>query len=159
MAKEYEYLEDYTVGESFISPARTITEADIINFADITGDRHPLHTDIEYAAKSPFKERVAQGMLILSIGMVLPFRIDTHSNSLPKSFFALYGMDNVRFTAPTKIGDTIHCEVKVTEITDKGRGHGVLTTQNEIKNQRDEVLVSYEVKVLRGKRGKSGKRP
>ena len=91
-------------------------------------------------------------MLILSIGMVLPLRLGVHSSFLPKSFMAFYGMDNVRFMAPTKIGDTIHCEVEVTEITDKGIGHGVLTTQNQIKNQRGEVLVSYVIKVLHDKR-------
>jgi len=152
MSKEYEYLDDYAVGERFISPARTITEADIINFAGLTGDWHPLHTDVEYAAKTPFKERIAHGMLTLSIGMVLPFRLGPYSSFLPRSFMAFYGMENVRFTAPTKIGDTIHCEVEVTEITDKGKGRGVLTSQNQIKNQRGEVLVSYVIKVLCGKR-------
>jgi len=83
---------------------------------------------------------------------VLPFRLGPHSSFLPKSLIAFYGMDNVRFTAPTKIGDTIHCEVEVTEITDKGKSSGVLTTQNQIKNQRGEVLVSYVIKVLYGKR-------
>jgi acyl dehydratase len=91
-------------------------------------------------------------MLTLSIGMVLPFRLGPYSSFLPRSFIAFYGMDNVRFTAPTKIGDTIHCEVEVTEITDKGKGRGVLTTKNEIKNQRGEVLVSCVIKVLCGKR-------
>ena len=152
MAKVYEYLDDYAVGERFVSPARTITEADIVNFAGITGDWHPLHTDVEYAAKTPFKERIAHGMLTLSVGMVLPFRLGPYSSFLPRSFIAFYGMENVRFTAPTKIGDTIHCEVEVTEITDKGKGRGVLTTQNQIKNQRGEVLVSYVIKVLCGKR-------
>jgi acyl dehydratase len=152
MAKVYEYLDDYSVGERFISPARTITEADIVNFAGITGDWHPLHTDIEYAAQTPYRERIAHGMLTLSIGMALPFRLGGHSSFLPTSFIAFYGMDNVRFMAPTKIGDTIHCEVEVTEITDKGKNSGVLTTQNQIKNQRGEVLVSYVIKVLRDKR-------
>jgi len=152
VAKEYEYLDDYAVGERFISSARTITEADIVNFAGITGDWHPMHTDVEYAAKTPYRERIAHGMLTLSIGLALPFRLGPHSSFLPKSFIAFYGMDNVRFTAPTKIGDTIHCEAEVTEITDKGKGHGVLTTQNQIKNQRGVVLVSYVIKVLYGKR-------
>ena len=152
MSKEYEYLDDYAVGERFISPARTITEADIINFAGLTGDWHPLHTDVEYATKTPFKERIAHGMLTLSVGMVLPFRLGPYSSFLPRSFMAFYGMENVRFTAPTKIGDTIHCEVEVTEIADRGIGRGVLTTQNQIKNQRGEVLVSYVIKVLCGKR-------
>jgi acyl dehydratase len=91
-------------------------------------------------------------MLILSIGLALPLRLGGHSNFRPESFIAFYGMDNVRFMAPTKIGDTIHCEVEVTEITVKGKSGGVLTTQNQIKNQRGEVLVSYVVKVLRDKR-------
>ena len=152
MSKEYEYIDDYAVGERFISPARTVTEADIVNFAGLTGDWHPLHTDVEFAAKTPFKERIAHGMLTLSIGMVLPFRLGPYSSFLPRSFMAFYGMENVRFTAPTKIGDTIHCEVEVTEITDKGKGRGVLASQNQIKNQRGEVLVSYVIKVLCGKR-------
>jgi len=152
MGKDYEYLDDYTVGEKFISPARTITEADIVNFAGLTGDWHPLHTDVEYAAKTPFKERIAHGMLTLSVGMALPFRLGIYSSFLPRSFIAFYGMESVRFTGPTKIGDTIHCEVEVAEIMDKGPDRGVLTTQNSIRNQGGELLVTYVIKVLCGKR-------
>lgn len=152
MGKDYETLDDYEVGDKFISPARTITETDIINFAGLTGDWHPLHTDVEYAAKTPFKGRIAHGMLTLSVGMVLPFRLGPYSSFLPRSFIAFYGMESVRFTGPTKIGDTIHCEVEVTEITDKGPGRGVLTTQNSIRNQRGELLVAYVIKVLCGKK-------
>ena len=152
MAKEFDYLDDYVVGETFISPARTITESDIVNFAALTGDWHPLHTDVEYAAKTPFKERIAHGMLILSVGMVLPFRLGPYSSFLPRSFIAFYGMESVRFTGPTKIGDTIHCEVEVMEISDKGSERGVLTTQNRIVNQRGELLITYFIKVLCGKR-------
>ncbi len=89
-------------------------------------------------------------MLTLSIGMVLPFRLGPYSSFLPKSFIAFYGMESVRFTGPTKIGDTIHCEVEVTGITDNSPERGVLTTQNRIINQRGEVIVSYIIKVLCG---------
>jgi len=152
MSKEYEYLDDYAVGEKFISPARTITETDIVIFAGLTGDWHHLHTDVQYAAKTPFKERIAHGMLTLSLGMALPFRLGPYSSFLPRSFIAFYGMDSVRFTGPTKIGDTIHCEVEVTDITDKGLERGVLTTQKKILNQRGELLVTYVIKVLCGKK-------
>jgi len=152
MSKEYEYIDDYVVGEKFISPARTITETDIVLFAGLTGDWHPLHTDMEYAARTPFKERIAHGMLTLSIGMVLPFRLGPYSSFLPRSFIAFYGMESVRFTGATKIRDTIHCEVEVTDITDKGPERGVLTTQNRIVNQRGELLVTYVIKVLCGKK-------
>lgn len=152
MAKEYLYLDDYTVGEKMISPARTVTEADIVNFAALTGDWHPLHTDVEYAARTPFKGRIAHGMLTLSIGLALPFRLGSYSSYLPKSFIAFYGMEEVRFTAPTRIGDTIRCEVEVIDITDKGRDKGVLAIRNQIKNQKDETLVSFVMKLFCGKK-------
>jgi len=152
MGKDYEYLDDYTVGEKMLSPARTITEADIVNFAGFTGDWHSLHTDVVYASTTPFKERITHGMLTLSIGMALPFRLGPYSSYLPKSFVAFYGMDKVRFTAPTRIGDTIHCEVEVVEIKNKDKKRGVLTTQHTVKNQNGELLVTYIIKVLCGKR-------
>jgi 3-hydroxybutyryl-CoA dehydratase len=152
MGKDYVYLDDYTVGEKMLSPARTITEADIVNFAGFTGDWHPLHTDVVYASATPFKERITHGMLTLNIGMALPFRLGPYSSYLPKSFIAFYGMDKVRFIAPTRIGDTIHCEV---EITNKDKKRGVLTTRQSIKNQNGELLVTYVIKVLCGKRPES----
>ena len=111
MAKEYEYLDDYTVGDTFISPARTITEADIVNFAGITGDWHPMHTDVEYAAKTPFRERIAHGMLILSIGLVLP-RLGPHSSFSAQILYGLlwhgqcplYGTDENRRYHPLRSG-------------------------------------------------------
>ena len=91
-------------------------------------------------------------MLTLSIGMALPFRLGPYSSYIPKSFIAFYGMDEVRFTAPNRIGDTIHCEVEIIEITDKGKDTGVLTTHNLIKNQRNEILVSFVLKLFCGKK-------
>ena len=135
-----------------LSPARTITETDVVNFAGITGDWHPLHTDAAYAARGPFKDRIAHGMLTLSIGMALPFRLGPYSSYLPESFIAFYGMDKVRFTSPTRLGDTIHCEVEVVDITEKDKNRGVLTTQHVIRNQNGDVLISYVVKVLCGKK-------
>ncbi len=152
MAKEYMYLDDYTVGEKILSPARTITETDIVNFAGFTGDWHPLHTDVEYASQTPFKSRIAHGMLTLSIGMALPFRLGPYSSYLPKSFIAFYGMEEIRFTAPTRIGDTIHCEVEVIGITDKGKDKGILTIRNQIKNDKGETLVSFVMKLFCGKK-------
>ena len=154
MVKEYEYLDDYSIEEKIISPARTITETDIVNFAGFTGDWHPLHTDVEYAENTAFKGRIAHGMLILSIGMALPFRLGPYSSVLPKSFIAFYGMDEIRFTAPVRIGDTIHCEVEVLEIIDKDNNKGVLTTRNLIINQYNKVVVSFKMKLFCGKRPK-----
>ncbi len=147
------YFEDYEIGETFITPARTITETDIVMFAALTGDWHPLHTDVEYASKTSFKERIAHGMLGLVIGSALAARLGPYA-VLPKSFIAFYGMDSVRFTAPLRIGDTIHCETKVTELLAKDDSRGVITNENVIKNQRGEALIVYVAKILVGRRPK-----
>ena len=148
---EKDYFEDYTVGEVFVSPGRTITEADIVLFSAFTGDWHPLHTDVEYAAKTPFKERIAHGMLGLVVGMALLFRLGPYV-VLPKSFIAFYGMENVRFTGPVKIGDTIHCEMTIKSLTEKDAKRGIIEAENVIKNQRDEEVIVYVTKILVGRK-------
>ena len=139
------YFEDFTVGEIVVTRARTITETDIVNFAALTGDWYPLHTDVEYAQKGPFGERIAHGLLILSIANGLMPLYDM-------AIVAFYGMDKVRFTAPTKIGDTIHVELEVVEKQDKGDIGGVITLKEYVKNQRGENVALSTKKVLIGKR-------
>lgn len=144
---EKTYLEDYGIGERFVSPARTITESDIHSFAALTGDWHPIHTDVEYAKNTPFGERIAHGMLTLAIGGALIHRVGPHVYS-PKGFIAFYGMDNVRFVAPLRIGDTIHCELTVKGLEPKDDKKGVLVYETIIINQRDEVLLTLIQKLL-----------
>ena len=142
------YFEDFTAGEIAVTRARTITETDIVNFAALTGDWYPLHTDIEYAKKGPFGERIAHGLLILSIANGLIPLYDM-------AIVAFYGMDKVRFTAPTKIGDTIHVELEVVEKQDKGDIGGVITLKEYVKNQRGENVALSTKKVLIAKRPSS----
>jgi 3-hydroxybutyryl-CoA dehydratase len=148
---EKNYFEDYTLGEVFVSPGRTITETDIVMFSAFTGDWHPLHTDVVYAAQTPFKERIAHGMLSLVVGMALLFRLG-HYVILPKSFIAFYGMENIRFTAPVKIGDTIHCEMKIKSLTEKDAKRGIVEAENIIKNQRNKDVIVYTTKILVGRK-------
>ena len=145
------YFEDYQEGEVFVSPGRTITETDIVMFAAFTGDWHPLHTNVEYAAMTQFKERIAHGMLGLVVGSALSARLGPYV-ILPKSFIAFYGMESVRFTAPVKIGDTIHCEVKVTDLSVKDHARGIIAEENVIKNQRGETVIVFVMKFLVGRR-------
>lgn len=145
------YFEDYTIGEKLVSPARTVTEADIVNYASLTGDWHPLHTDIEYAKRTPFGERIAHGMLTLSIGLALPFRLGLYV-ALPKSFIAFYGIDKLRFTHPCKIGDTIHSEVEITDMITKDDQRGVIVSQNTIVNQNNKACVVYTSRMLAGRK-------
>ena len=145
------YMEDYQVGEKLITPGRTITEADLVMFSAFTGDWHPLHTNVEYASKTPFGERIAHGMLVLVVGSALAFRLGQYVFT-PKSFIAFYGMDSIRFTGPVKIGDTIHLEVEIAELKGKDDKRGIVTSRNTIKNQRGEDCCVFVAKVLCGRR-------
>ena len=98
------YADDLEVGDSFTTKGRTITEADLVNFAALTWDTYPLHVDAEWASKTMFGERIAHGMLVLSYAAgLVPME--------PGPIVAFYGMDKVRFFAPTKIGDTLRVHV------------------------------------------------
>jgi len=147
------FYEDYAVGEKLRSPGRTITETDIVMFSAFTGDWHPLHTNVEFAKKTIFGERIAHGMLTLCVGSALMFRLGMYA-ALPKSFIAFYGMDSVRFTGATKIGDTIRCEVEIENMEAKDDERGVIAAKNSIKNQKGEDLVVYTTKILCGRRPK-----
>ena len=144
------FFEDYTVGETIKSPGRTITETDITIFAMLTGDWHPIHTNVEFASKTFFGERIAHGMLTLCIGSALIFRLGQYV-ALPKSFIAFYGMDSVRFTGPVKIGDTIYCEVVVEKLDVRDEKTGIIVSKNSIRNQRGEDVVVYTMRVLVGR--------
>ena len=140
------FFEDFVIGEKITTRARTITEADIVNFAAFSGDWYPLHVDVEFAKQTPFGERIAHGLLVLSATSGLMPLMDM-------AIQAFYGMDRVRFTAPTKIGDTLHVEMEVLEKKDKGELGGVVTMQSNVKNQRGEDAAVSIMKVLMKKKG------
>lgn len=128
-------------GTQWVSRGRTITETDIVQFAGLTGDWFPLHTDREYAAQTAYGARIAHGLLVLSVaaGLVpLP----------PESIVALYGMDRVRFTRPVFIGDTIHVEVRVARKDARGPDRGLLTIVLDVRNQRGETVAMTHSKLL-----------
>ena len=139
------YFEDFHIGERIITRGRTITEADIIMFAAFSGDWYPLHVDAEWAKKSAYGERIAHGLLVLSV-------ISGLAPLNEMAIRAFYGMDKVRFLGPTKIGDTIRLEMEVIEKTDKGETAGVVTFKDEVKNQRNEDVMIVIVKVLMWKK-------
>jgi len=145
------YFEDCRVGDRASAPARTITEADIVQFAALTGDWHPLHTDAEYAKRTMFGERIAHGMLILAIGTGLLFR-SSQNIALPKFSIAAAGLDKVRFVAPTKIGDTIALESEVTQIQAMTADRGLIIARHRMVNQRGEVVLTFTTKTLAQRR-------
>jgi acyl dehydratase len=141
------YFEDFQVGQKIVTRARTISEADITMFAALSGDWYGIHVDAELAKKTIFGTRIAHGFLVLSIasGFVTPYDM---------AVIAFYGMDKVRFTAPVKLGDTIHLVTEVIEVQDKG-DLGVVANQWHIKNQRDEDVALLVTKVAVAKKPKS----
>jgi 3-hydroxybutyryl-CoA dehydratase len=107
------YFEELSLGQE-ASLAKTVSEADIVAFADISGDRNPVHLDAEYAATTIFKERIAHGMLSAAyisavFGMKLP------------GPGAIYISQTLNFKAPVKIGDTVVTTVKVAELISEKR--------------------------------------
>lgn len=139
------YFEDFKVGEVFKTRARTITEADIVNFCAFSGDWYPLHADIEYAKKSPFGQRIAHGMLVLSATSGLMPLYDW-------AIVAFYGMEKVRFLNPTVIGDTLHLEMEVIETQDKGDKGGVVSLNQRVKDQNGNDKAISIMKIFVGKK-------
>ena len=135
------YFNDFQLGDKIVTRGRTVTEADIVNFAAFSGDWYPLHTNIEYVKNTQFGERIAHGMLVLSVASGLMPLYDM-------AIVAFYGIDKVRFLSPTKIGDTIHVELEVADKQDKGENSGVVSLNQSIKNQRGEDVAISLMKLL-----------
>lgn len=152
MAKEC--FEDCTVGEKALSPGRTITETDVVMFAAFTGDWLPIHTNAEYAKTTPFGERIAHGLLVLTVGSALLLRLG-EGVLLPKSTIALYEVEKVRFVGPARIGDTIHTEAEIIRMTPLDATRGLVVVRGEIKNQREELLATFTLKGLVGRRAEA----
>lgn len=138
LSRDFDRLEP---GARFRTPGRTITETDLVSFAALTGDFHPLHTDAEWAAESEFNGRIAHGMLLLSycVGLV---PLD------PDHVLALRGFERVAFKRPVRIGDTIRVEGELGSKKPLDEASGLVVFDWRIVNQRDEVVALAKVRVV-----------
>jgi acyl dehydratase len=138
------YFEEFAVGDEVISPGRTVTEADIVAFAALTGDYNPLHCDAEYAKGTVFGERIAHGLLGLSIASGQAERLGFIEGTAE----AFTGLD-WKFRGPIKIGDTIHMKAQVTRKKEMKRlGGGIIILDVAVVNQRDETVQKGQWTVL-----------
>jgi len=137
------YFEDFTIGDRFKSPGKTLTDAHFLFFAGLTGDDHPLHYDDEYAKKTRFGKRLAHGLLLTSLTAV---GASTLSPLIEESIVA-FVEQTTRFRAPAFIGDTLYPEHEVVGLERK-RSAGLLTLRVALKNQRGETVLEGEHKYL-----------
>jgi acyl dehydratase len=140
------FFEDFHIGQRYLTKGRTVTEADVVNFACLTWDHNQLHTDAEYAAATPYGRRIAHGLLGIAIHSGLAYELTE------ESILAFLGL-TWEFKLPIYIGDTIHVEQVVKEMRETSHGdRGILTFEKEIVNQRGEVVQTGTTTILLAKR-------
>ena len=141
------YFDEIELGEEYESPGRTVTEADIVMFAGLSGDYNVLHTDAEFMKTTIFGERIAHGLLCLAIQSGLFSRA-----TAPYATLAFGGL-RWKFKLPVKIGDTIRLRAKVIEKKDLDKpDRGLVTLERTILNQRDEIVQQGQTDLIVQKR-------
>lgn len=139
------FWEDFTIGETAESSARTITEADIVNFAGLSGDFNPVHIDAEYAGASIFGQRIAHGLLGLAVASGMRMRGGVQAETV----MAFLGIESWAFRRPILIGDTIRVHMTISDKRPTSKpDRGILRQQIELRNQRGEVVQQGEFVLL-----------
>ena len=132
------YFEEFEVGQKIITVGRTVAESDIFTFAGFSGDYNQIHTDAEFSKNTPFGQRVAHGLLGLSIASGLIMR----TGVLEGTVIAFREINNWKFVNPIFIGDTIHVETEVAETKALPRiGGGSVVITLDVKKQSGETVM------------------
>ena len=139
------YFDDLQLGQTWVSPARTVTETDVVNFANITGDTDPLHVDHAHAASTHFRQPIAHGLLGLSwvAGLAI-----NHPAIRTTAFTAVRDWN---FLEPIFFGDTVHVQTTVAEMSSGGKRNGRVVWEKRLLNQDGRVVQSgvFETLVAR----------
>jgi 3-hydroxybutyryl-CoA dehydratase len=132
---------EVAVGDRFVTAARTVSEDDILGFADLTGDAHPQHVDPDWAAGSRFGEQIAHGLLVLSFAVgLLPLD--------PDRVVALRRLGDAVFKQPVKIGDALHVEGDIARTRELDSEHGLVEARIRIVNQHGRLAVRAGVELV-----------
>jgi 3-hydroxybutyryl-CoA dehydratase len=143
------YFEEFTAGQKIVTAGRTVTEHDVVAFAGLSGDFNQMHLDAEYAKATPFGQRVAHGLCILSIASGLAVQ----TGILEGTVIAFREISEWKFSLPVFIGDTIHVELEVMETKALPRlGGGLVGITLSVKNPKDEVVHRGKWSVLMASR-------
>ncbi|MCQ2551813.1 MAG: MaoC family dehydratase N-terminal domain-containing protein [Clostridia bacterium] len=134
------YLEDYVIGKEYVSQSRTITEADVVNFAGLSGDFNPLHMDETFAKQGIFGTRIAHGALgfIISTGL-------SNMMGIAEGTTIAFLECTVKYPAPLKIGDTVRVVLVPTEVKHSSKpGKGILKQNVKLVNQDDVCVMESD---------------
>ena len=136
--------DQFEVGARYASQGRTVTEADVVAFAGVSGDFNPLHTDAEFAKSTPFGERIAHGMLIVAMATGMANWTGIFEGTTIALMEQL-----IRYKGAVKLGDTVHLELEVLEKKPTSKpDRGVVRFAARMLNQKDEVVVDGEWSLL-----------
>ncbi len=132
------YFEEFQVGEKVTTTSRTVTEADIMSFATLSGDNNRIHTDAEFSRTGPFGKRVAHGLLGLSLASGLLWK----TGILDGTVIAFREVNEWKFVKPVFIDDVVHAELEALETKALPRiGGGSVVVGVELKNQDNDVCM------------------
>jgi acyl dehydratase len=132
------FFEEFQPGQVICSAGRTVTEADIVTFAGLSGDFNQMHVDAEYSSKTPFGQRVAHGLLVLSIASGLAVQTGVMEGTV----VAFREINEWKFVKPVYIGDTVQVELRVMETKAMRRiGGGTVLVALDVLNQNREVVM------------------
>ncbi len=130
------YFEEFEVGQQLMTAGRTITEGDIVSFAGLSGDYNQIHVDAQYAAAGEFGQRVAHGLLVVSMATGL-----TVQTGLMEGTVLSFRQLEWKFSLPVLIGDTIRVKIEIIKTKSLPRlGGGSITAKVTVLNQRDQVV-------------------
>ena len=138
------YFEEFAVGDTMRTRGRTITESDLVQFAALTGDFNPMHTDAEYSSDSFMGQRVAHGMLTISYAVGQAYQLGI----LERTVLGFRGLE-MKFSSPVYIGDTIYAELRVSETKAVRRlGGGTVGVDIRIVKQDGKVAQKGSLSLL-----------
>lgn len=138
------YFEEFVEGYAIETRGRTITEADISNFAGVSGDFNPMHTNAEYAKASQFGQRIAHGALVFSAATGLAYQLGVFEGTV----IAFTGFES-KLRAPVYIGDTIKLTGKVASRREMSAANGGLVNFDiKVVNQKGETVLKGEWTLL-----------
>src|SRR5580704_11367857 len=133
--QDHLYFDDLAVGQEWESYGRTVTEADLVNFSGLSGDFNPIHVDAEFARNTPFRARIAHGILVFS------FASGMASTTPRVRTIAMKAIQDWQFKEPVFIGDTVRLRSRIANIEVRGRGRrAIITWHRQVLNQDNKVV-------------------